>query len=71
MDQGYAETTLVTHMRTIIFRALPTPVREFRVRGWQIAWYLEKPWIVLLELLQEINLTHLSIVKATMVNIEV
>ena len=46
MDQGYAETTLVTQIRTIIFRALPTPVREFRVNGWQIAWYLEKPWIV-------------------------
>ena len=33
MDHGYAETTLVTQIRTIIFRALPTPVREFRVRG--------------------------------------
>ena len=42
MDQGYAETTLVTQMRTIILRALPTPVREFRVRGWQIAWYLQE-----------------------------
>ena len=40
MDQGYAETTLVTQMRTIIFRALPTPYLEFSVRGWQMAWYL-------------------------------
>ena len=59
MDQGYAETTLVTQIRTIIFRALPTPVREFRVSGWQIAWYLEEPLFVFLQFEEDKSLTSL------------
>ena len=38
--QGYADTRLVTQMRPITFLARPTPVLEFRVSGWQMAWYL-------------------------------
>ena len=37
---GYAEARLVTQIRQITFLARPTPVLEFRVSGWQMAWYL-------------------------------
>ena len=43
---GYAEARLVTQIRQITFLARPTPVLEFRVSGWQMAWYLPHTSIV-------------------------